>query len=170
MINRVFGREAEVRRLREEMVLELAQLSLAVFVTSCLEVASSDESADAAPGLDYAQAFKLGVDPGDGVCVNPQVNGELTHGRELIAYGKLSRCDLEANCSLELMVERRRMRSVNVEGKTHLFYCTTAIVQIRFTGVKSAKESDAADAAEQPLTQRLILCCVSKGAWYNPRV
>lgn len=119
MIDRVIGREPEMRCLCEEMVFELAQLAFAVLITSRLEVARSDEGTNAAPGLDYAQTFKLRVNLGDGVSVDSQVNGELSHGRELIAYGELSSCDLEANRSLELMVKRRRVRSVDVEGKAH---------------------------------------------------
>ena len=93
MINRTFGREAKVRCLREKVIFDLAQLALAVLFAGRFKVARPDESSNAAPGLDYAQAFKLGVDLGDGVCVYSQVNGELSHGRELIAYGKFSRCD-----------------------------------------------------------------------------
>ena len=48
-----------------------------------------------------------------------KIDGELSDGRQLITQGKFSCCDGEPNCSLELMIERRRMPSVNVERKTH---------------------------------------------------
>ena len=88
MINRAPGREAEMGCLPEEVVFDLAQLTLAVFFTGCFKVPGSDEGSNATPGFDYAQAFKLCIDLGDGICVDSQVNGELSHGWELIAYSK----------------------------------------------------------------------------------
>ena len=74
MISRILGREAEVRGLREKVVLNIAQFAFAVFVTGCFKVASADKSTNAAPRFDYAESFKLGVDLGDGVCIDSQVN------------------------------------------------------------------------------------------------
>ena len=85
MIDRAFSREAKVRCLCEKVVFDLAQLAFAVLFAGRFEVPGSDESSHAAPGLDYAQAFKLGVDLGYGVSVDSQVNGELSHGGQLIA-------------------------------------------------------------------------------------
>lgn len=85
MINRAFSREAKVRCLGEKVVFDLAQFAFAVLFAGRFKVPGSDERSNAAPGLDYAQAFKLGVDLGDGVRVDSQVNGELPDGRQLIA-------------------------------------------------------------------------------------
>ena len=93
MINGIFGSEAEVRCLGEEVIFDFAQLALAVLFASRFEVPGSDESADATPGLDYAKPFKLRIDLGDGVRVDSQVDGELSHGGQLIPYGEFSRGD-----------------------------------------------------------------------------
>lgn len=90
MVNSVPGREAEVRCLGEEVIFDFAQLALAVRFASRFEVPGSDESSDAAPGLNYAKPFKLRVDLGDCVCVDSQVDCELSHSRQLIAYGEFS--------------------------------------------------------------------------------
>ena len=50
-----------------------------------LERGCRHERADATSGLDGAGALELGVDPGDGVGVDPQVDGELPDGWKLVA-------------------------------------------------------------------------------------
>ena len=90
MVNGTPGSEAEVRGLGEEVIFDFAQLPLAVLFASRFEVPRSDEGSDAAPGLDYAKPFKLRVDLGDGVRVDSQVDRELSHGRQLIAYREFS--------------------------------------------------------------------------------
>ena len=90
MLNRIFCRETEVRGLREKVIFDFAQFAFAVFFTGCLEVASADKGAYAAPGFDYAQPFELGIHLGDRVCIDSQVNRKLPYGGELIADRKLS--------------------------------------------------------------------------------
>lgn len=90
MVNSIPGREAEVRCLGKEVIFDFAQLELAVLFASRFEVPGPDESSDATPGLDYAKPFKFRVHLGDGVRVDAQVDGELSHGRQLIAHGEFS--------------------------------------------------------------------------------
>ena len=44
-----------------------------------------DERAHAAPGLDHAGPFELGVYTGDGVGIDAEIDRQLTHGRQLVA-------------------------------------------------------------------------------------
>src|SRR5437764_7190415 len=64
---------------------EGAQLTAVLVRRMRLLRCGGDERADAAARLNDAGPFELGVDPGDGVGVDAEIDGELTDGRQLIA-------------------------------------------------------------------------------------
>ena len=119
MFDGFFSREAQVGRRRKKMVFEFAQLPLAIFLVGRPEGTCLYKSSHAASGFDDARAFKLQVDLGDGIGVNAKVYGELPHCWELIPHDELAGSDRKPDRPLELMVERRGVRGVYVEGKTH---------------------------------------------------
>ena len=86
---------------------ERAQLTAVMVRRVCLLRRGGDERADAAPRLDDAGALELGVDAGDGVGVDAEVDGELADGRQLIAGLEAAGGDGGAQAAVELRVDRR---------------------------------------------------------------
>jgi len=78
------------------VIFQLAQLALAIFFAGRFEVSRFYEGSNAAPGLDNAGAFEFGVHLCDGVGIDSQVYGELSHGWQLIAHAKLAGCNRAA--------------------------------------------------------------------------
>ena len=69
--------------------------------------AGRDERSDAAPGLDDAGTLQFGVDAGDGVGVDPEIDGELADGRQLIARPDAAGGNRGAEPAFELRVDGR---------------------------------------------------------------
>ena len=72
-----------------------------------------DERPDAAPRFDDAAALELGVDAGDGVRVDPQLDRELADGRQLVARAEPAGGNRRAQSALELRVNGRRVAGIN---------------------------------------------------------
>src|SRR5687767_13467544 len=86
----------------------------------------ADERADAAPRLDDAGPFELGVDARDGVRVDPQFDGQLSDGRQLIAVGEASGRDGGAQRALQLRVNRGSIVTIAIVCVTT---CTSLLGQ-----------------------------------------
>ena len=86
------------------------------------------------PGLEDAVALERGVDAGDGVGVDTQLDGQLADGRELIAGPQLAGGDGGADGALELRVNRRRIQRVEREVDRHAHYCISTLVQRQVRG------------------------------------
>jgi hypothetical protein len=115
MIGGIFGPEAKMTRLREELIFEFAQLAFAILFVNRIEAPCLHKRADAASGFHDAQSFKLEINLRHGVCVDSQIDGHLSHSRQLFANLKLARRYRKSNRPLELMVQRRWMSRVDVE-------------------------------------------------------
>jgi len=115
MIDRLSCRETEMRRLCEKVIFKLAQLALPVLFARGLEVPRAHERSDAPAGLDNAGSLQLGVNFRDRISIDAQINRKLTHRRQLIPYRELFRCDGESNRPVQLMMQRRGMRCIDVE-------------------------------------------------------
>ncbi len=72
-----------------------------------------DKRADAAARFDHAAALELGVDAGHRIGVDPQLDGELPHGRKLVARPQPARRNRRAQAAFELRVDRRGVASVD---------------------------------------------------------
>ena len=72
--------ESSGGRVPEHAGHERAQLTPVMVRRLCLLRGRGHERADAAPRLDDAGALELGVDPGDGVGVDAEIDGELADG------------------------------------------------------------------------------------------
>src|SRR5260221_9781429 len=77
--------ESSGGRVPDDARDERAQLTAVVVRRLSLLRCGGDERADAAARLDDAGALELGVDAGDGIGVDAEVDGELADGGELIA-------------------------------------------------------------------------------------
>ena len=86
----------------------------------------ADERADAAPGLDDAGALELAVDTRHGVGVDAQLDGQLPHRRQLIAWSQPVRGDRRAQPALELRVDWRRIARIDRDD-VHLVDYTSVI-------------------------------------------
>lgn len=87
------------------------------------------EGADSAPGLNHTRALELAVHPGDGVRVHPQVHGQLTDGRQLIAWSQAAGGNRRTEATLDLCVDRSRVPRVDGDD-AHVTYCTSSIGQL----------------------------------------
>ena len=92
----------------------------------------ADERADAALGLDHAGAFELRVDPGDGVGVDLEVDGQLADGRQLVAGPQAAGGDRRAQPAFELRVDRRadRVGSMETMFIVLVYYDDSVLVQL----------------------------------------
>ena len=109
---------------------ERAQPAFALAWRMGLARGGADERADAAPGLDDAGALELGVDPGDGVGVDPQVDGQLADGRQLVARPQPAGGDGGTQPAFELGIDRRGV--VRVDGhEVHGADCTWSLLQVK---------------------------------------
>jgi hypothetical protein len=111
--------EPKVGRLSKKMVLEFAQFAFSILISSSLEMPGLHERADSAPGLNHSHAFELGIDPGNGVGIDAQVDGKLPHSRQLVSEREFPGGNCKPNRTLKLMIERRRMRSVDFKRNPH---------------------------------------------------
>ena len=111
---------------------ERAQPAVALARRVRLSGRRADERADAAPGLDDAGALELAVDARHGVGVDPQLDRELAHRRQLIAGAQSARGDGRAQPALELRVDRRRIARVDGDD-VHVDYYTSVLVQWQLT-------------------------------------
>ena len=68
-----------------------------------------NEGANAALRLDDPCAFELGVDAGDGVGVDLEIDRELSNRGQLIARAQAIRRDRRAESAFQLRVYRRRV-------------------------------------------------------------
>src|SRR6185503_9727495 len=101
------------------MVFEFTHLPFAILVASSFKMPRLYKSADAAAGFYYAGSFKLQIDLGDGIGVNAQVDRKLPDRRQLLPDGELARRDRKPDRPLELVIERRRVRRVDVQYQRH---------------------------------------------------
>ena len=83
-------------------------------------VATDDEGPDATPGFDGARAFEVGVDLGNGVGVDAEVDGQLPDRWQLVAWLQGAGGDGDANAALELRVEGRRVGWIDLEVRRQL--------------------------------------------------
>jgi hypothetical protein len=72
-----------------------------------------DERPDAAPRLDDAGPLELGVDAGDGVGVDAEVDGELADGGQLVAGLEAAGGNGGAKRAIELRVDRSAIPRVD---------------------------------------------------------
>lgn len=119
MTDGFISREPKVGRLSKEKVLEFSQFAFAILVSSSFEMPGLDERTHSAPGLNHADAFELGVNLGNGVGIDAQVDGQLPDSRQLVSKRKLAGGNSKPNCPLKLMVKRRRMPSVDFKRNAH---------------------------------------------------
>jgi hypothetical protein len=119
MFNGFFTREAQADRRRKKMVFKFAQLTLAISLVGRSGGARPYKSSDTSSGFDYALAFELKIYLGNGIGVNAEVYGQLPHCGQLITHDEPAGGDRKPDCALKLMMQRRRVRGVDVEGKTH---------------------------------------------------
>jgi len=115
MIGGFFSRETELCGLSEEMIFEFPHFALAILVAGCFEMPRLYKGADAASGFDNTRSFQLQINLGDGVGVDAQVYGELSDRGQLVSNAKLAGSDCKPNRPFELVIERRRMRGINVK-------------------------------------------------------
>jgi hypothetical protein len=92
---------------------ECAQLTTVMVGRLCLLRRGGDEGADAAARFDDAGPFELGVDTGDGVGVDAEVDGELTDGGQLIAGLESAGRNRRAQAAIELRINRRAIVRVD---------------------------------------------------------
>ena len=119
MFDGFFSRETQMSRRRKKVVFKFAQLTLAIFLVGGSNRACFYKSSHTASCFDYACAFKLQIHLGDGIGVNTEIYGQLAHCGELITHDEPAGGDRKPDCALKLMIERRRVRGIDVEGKTH---------------------------------------------------
>src|SRR5262245_8324948 len=119
MVERLFGREAQVCGAGQKMVFELCQLTEAVLILRRLEGAGLYKGADSPACLDYACPLQLGVDLSHGIGVDSELDRQLSDGRELLANSQPAGSDRESNRPLELMVERGRVTDIDVQREAH---------------------------------------------------
>lgn len=119
MIQDVVGAEAQVFRLREEVVLEIAELAFTVAIAGSFEMTGLHECTDATPGLQSPGAFKRRINFSHRIRIDSQLDRKLADGGQLIADNELPGRDRKAYRSLELMMQRRRMPAVDVKRETH---------------------------------------------------
>ena len=78
-----------------------------------LAAGGEDEGAVAAPGFYEAVAFQFFVRSGDCVDGQPEVAGQLPHGRETGALGKFTGTDEYVDLVFHLFVRRFRRRRIH---------------------------------------------------------
>jgi hypothetical protein len=79
---------------------------------------SGHKRADTTLGFEDAGSFELGVHPGHGVGVDPQLDGELPHRRQLVAGPQTPGRDRRSNATLQLGVDRGGVPGIDVQ-ETH---------------------------------------------------
>jgi hypothetical protein len=87
----------------------------------------ADERPDAAAGFEDAGALEVGIDAGDGVGVDAQLDGQLAHGWKLLAWLETAGRNGGAEAPLELRVKRRAVAWID-GNDAHASY-TNVLVQ-----------------------------------------
>ena len=73
----------------------------------------TDERSDAAPGFEDSGALEVGVDAGDRIGIDAEVDRELADGRQLIPRPQPARGNRGAKAPLELGVKRRAVARID---------------------------------------------------------
>ena len=120
----VVNRESGSVGISQDARDEGAQPALVITRGMCLRRCRADEGANPSSGLDDAPALELGVDPGDGVRIDAELDGKLTHGGKLVAGAEPARGDGSPEAPLELRVNRGLVAGIDGDD-VHAPYYTS---------------------------------------------
>jgi hypothetical protein len=93
-----------------------------------------DERPDAAPRFDDAGPLELGVDAGDSVGIDAEVDGKLANGGKLVAGLESAGGNRGAKRAIELRVDGGAIACVDRNERhhgRHVFYCTNILEQVK---------------------------------------
>src|SRR5258708_18250802 len=117
MLDHVVNRKTAGVRLSNEVVRQLAQVPVAITPARSLLGPRTYKSPDTPAGFDHAGALQLGINFGDGIRVDAQLNRQLPHRRQLIADAQPASRDRKANAPFQLSVKRRWMVGVYLKHR-----------------------------------------------------
>ena len=101
----------------EQTCDEGAQPALMFVGRTRLRGRGANERSDTAPGFENAGPLEVRVDPGDGVGIDAEIDGELTNGGKLVAFVQPAGGDCRPQTTVELGVNRRRIPRVNSDNR-----------------------------------------------------
>src|SRR5215831_18853340 len=158
------------------MIHQLAQMAFAFTAIGRLVGTRGDKGADPAARLHHAAAFQLGINFGDRIRIDAQVDRQLPHRRQLVANAELAGSNRKANRPVELMINRRRMFRIDLEHD-RFTHCTTTMGQVKVSGIAgrggrgsspTVREGSLGSMVEPSLTVGLLPRKPSSTAGYWP--
>ena len=117
MFNHIVNRKTARVCLRNKVVRQLAQVPVAIAPGCGFSGSRADKSPDAPAGFDYAGALQLGINFGDSVRVDAQLDCQLPHRRQLIADLQPPGRNRKANLPFQLSVKRRWMIGIYLKHR-----------------------------------------------------
>jgi hypothetical protein len=111
-----FSREAQLLCFGQKLVFEFPHLALSILLSSYVEMPRFYKGANTAPSFDDPRSLELEVYLRDCVGVYAKIDCKLPDSGQPISRGKLADGDGKPNRAIELMIDRRRMRSVDVKS------------------------------------------------------
>ena len=99
------------------MIGQLSEVALAIATTSCFVGPRRHEGAHATSGLYDTAPFQFRINFCDGIRINPQIDRQLSHRRQLVADAEFARRNRKANRAVELVIERRWVFDINLKHR-----------------------------------------------------
>src|SRR5262245_33606233 len=123
VLHDVVKRDTDGRRVGEQSLDERFQLALTISARAAGRRGgySSNERADTALRGKQAGAFQLGVDLRHGIGVDPQVDRQLSHRRQLISDAESPGSDRRSDTAVELRIDRRGVGWIDGEHSVSLY-------------------------------------------------
>ena len=165
MFDHVVDGKAVFMNFRDEVIGHLAQAALAVATIRGFVGPRRHECAHTSARFNDATAFQLRVDLGDGVRIDAQIDRELPHSRQLVAYAELAGRDCEPNRALKLVIEWRRMLCVYLEHRfAPLYYDngTSKVLGNRASGGGGLDVQEGIEANQQESVREFAIMQVAR--------
>jgi hypothetical protein len=112
LVKQIVDEEAHGFSFFDETVNKFSQNLLLILLAPCFEMAGAHKRPHPSSRFQNSRSFELGVDLGDGIRVDAQVDSQLTDCRESFTDPQPACSYRKLNCSRELSVKRHRMRRV----------------------------------------------------------
>ena len=107
MLNYVVNRKAALVRLGNKVIRQFPEMPFALAPAGGFVGPRRNECANAPARLNHPGPFQLGINFGDRVCVDPQIDRQLPDGRQLIPDAQPLGGNRKANRPFQLRVKRR---------------------------------------------------------------